>query len=256
MSWFELPWQVIVWIVLVTMLAGYVQGLLGVGYPMLATPLLALFIDLTTAMIVTVPTVMLLAMYLIFRGGGLRESVLRFWYMPLCMLAGSWVGAKIFFSVDPAWLLLALGAALLMYVSLDWLGRTEYRLLRAHPHPLAVVCGCLAGVSESAINVGGPFLLVWCLLAGIAPVSMIQILNLCFLSGKTMQVLAFTASGVPASAWLGALPLVVVAGPPFLAGLKMRERADVAAYRRWLRTFLGLMALLMVLRFAALAFGS
>ena len=89
MSWFELPWQVIAWIVLVSMLAGYVQGLLGVGYPMLATPLLALFIDLQTAMVVTVPPVIVLSIYLIFRGGNLRASVGRFWYMPVCMVGGA-----------------------------------------------------------------------------------------------------------------------------------------------------------------------
>ena len=253
MQWFELSWQVIAWIIAVTLLAGYIQGLLGVGYPMLATPLLALVVDLRTAVIVTVPAVMVLAVILIVRGGGLRASVARFWYLPLCMVAGSLLGAKIFFSVDASWLLLALGAALFFYVSLDWLGRTEIAVLKRHPHWFAVVCGLAAGVSESSINVGGPFLLVWCLLTGLAPVTMIQVLNLCFLTGKLTQVGALTAGGVPAQAWLTALPLAAVALPPFLAGVRMRETADIATYRRWLRTFLGLMALLLFARFATLA---
>ena len=73
----SLGWPVIAWIIVVTMLAGYIQGLLGVGYPMLATPLLSLVVDLRTAVIVTVPTIMFLSAYLIFRGGNLRESVAR-----------------------------------------------------------------------------------------------------------------------------------------------------------------------------------
>ena len=112
MEWFELPWHALAWIVVVTMLAGYVQGLLGVGYPMLATPLLALVIDLRTAVIVTVPAILVLSVLLIFRGGKLRAGVGPFWYMPLCMVAGSLLGARIFFAVDASWLLLALGAAL------------------------------------------------------------------------------------------------------------------------------------------------
>jgi uncharacterized protein len=248
-SWFELPWQVIAWIVLVSMLAGYVQGLLGVGYPMLATPLLALFIDLQTAMVVTVPPVIVLSIYLIFRGGNLRASVGRFWYMPVCMIGGALVGAKIFFSVDASWLLLALGVALMMYVSLDWLGRAHYPQLARWMHPLAFVCAFAAGISESSINVGGPFLLIWCLLMGLAPMTMIQILNLCFLTGKLTQVAALTAGGVAVSAWLSALPLTLAALGPFALGIRMREGADVATYRRWLRTFLALMALLLVGRF-------
>ena len=250
MEWFQLSWQVVAWIVAVTLLAGYVQGLLGVGYPMLATPLLALVIDLRTAMIVTVPAILVLSVVLIARGGQLRASIGRFWYMPLCMIGGSLVGARIFFAVDPSWLLLALGLALLMYVSLDWFGRSEFTWLKPYVHPFAVLCAFAAGMSESSINVGGPFLLVWCLAMGLAPMTMIQVLNLCFLTAKVTQVAALTAGGVPAMAWVTALPLTLVALLPFVAGLRMRERADVGTYRRWLRSFLSLMALLLVLRFA------
>ena len=83
----------------------------------------------------------------------------------------------------------------------------------------------------------------------LAPVTLIQILNLCFLAGKVTQVAALTAGGVAASAWLGAAPLTLAAVLPFFLGIRMREGADVATYRRWLRSFLALMALLLVLRF-------
>jgi uncharacterized membrane protein YfcA len=249
LEWMQQGWPVIAWIVVVTMLAGYIQGLLGVGYPMLATPLLSLVVDLRTAVIVTVPTILFLSAYLIFRGGNLRESVARFWYMPPCMVVGAMIGARIFLAVDPSWLLLSLGIALLMYVSLDWLGRAEFRGARRFLHPGAVVCATLAGVSESAINVGGPFLLIWCLVMGLAPVTLIQVLNLCFLTGKTTQVAALTAGGVPVLAWVSAAPLAIAALLPFRLGIRMRERADIVAYRRWLRAFLSLMAFLMVARF-------
>lgn len=245
-----LDWPVIAWIIVVTMLAGYIQGLLGVGYPMLATPLLSLMVDLRTAVIVTVPTIMILSAYLIFRGGNLRESVARYWYMPLCMVAGAMIGARIFLSVDPAWLLLSLGLALLMYVSLDWLGRAEFPGARRFLHPGAVICATLAGVSESAINVGGPFLLIWCLVMGLTPVTLIQVLNLCFLTGKATQVAALTAGGIPVMAWISAAPLAIAALLPFRLGIRMRERANLVAYRRWLRAFLSLMAFLMIARFA------
>ena len=248
MEWLHLSWPIIAWIVLVTMLSGYVQGLLGVGYPMLATPLLSLVIDLRTAMIVTAPTILLLTIYLVMRGGNLRLSVGRFWYMPVCMIAGGLIGARIFFALDPEWLLLALGAALLLYVSLDWLGRAKFAGGQRFMHPLAAVCATLAGLTEAAINVGAPFLLIWCLVMGLAPATMIQVLNMCFLTGKITQIGALTAGGIPAIAWVSAAPLALVAALPFLAGIRMRERADVTTYRRWLRAFLSLMALVMIAR--------
>ena len=248
MEWLQLGWPIIGWIVLVTMLSGYIQGLLGVGYPMLATPLLSLLMDLRTAIIVTVPTILLLTIYLVLRGGNLRQSIGRFWYMPVCMIGGGLIGARIFFAVDPEWLLLALGAALLLYVSLDWLGRARLMAGRRWLHPLAAVSATLAGLTEAAINIGAPFLLIWCLLMGLAPVTMIQVLNMCFVTGKLTQIGALTAGGIPAAAWLSATPLALVAALPFWAGIRMREGADVATYRRWLRNFLSLMALVMIIR--------
>lgn len=248
MEWLQLSWPILAWIVLVTMLSGYVQGLLGVGYPMLATPLLSLLVDLRTAIIVTVPTILLLTIYLMLRGGNLRQSVARFWYMPACMMVGGLIGARIFLTVDPEWLLLALGAALLLYVSLDWLGRARLTAGRRWLHPLAALSATLAGVTEASINIGAPFLLIWCLLMGLAPVTMIQVLNMCFLTGKLTQIGALTAGGIPAIAWLSAMPLALAAAVPFWFGIRMREGADVATYRRWLRDFLSLMALLMIIR--------
>ena len=46
------------------------------------------------------------------------------------------------------------------------------------------------------------------------------------------------------------VPYKVVAAGPFWLGMRMREGADVSTYRRWLRGFLFLMALLMFARFA------
>ncbi len=248
MEWLQLAWPIIAWIVLVTMLSGYVQGLLGVGYPMLATPLLSLVIDLRTAVIVTAPTILILTIFLCLRGGNLRVSVGRFWYMPLAMIGGGLIGARIFFALDPEWLLVALGAALLLYVSLDWLGRANIAGAQRFIHPVALVCATLAGLTEAAINVGAPFLLIWCLVMGLAPVTMIQVLNMCFLTGKITQMGALTAGGIPAMAWASAAPLALVAAVPFWLGIRMREGADVATYRRWLRAFLSLMAVVMIAR--------
>ena len=43
---------VLAWIALVMVVAGFMQGSIGVGFPMVATPLIALVTDLRTAVIV------------------------------------------------------------------------------------------------------------------------------------------------------------------------------------------------------------
>ena len=136
MEWLHLSWPIIAWILLVTMLAGYVQGLLGVGYPMLATPLLSLVIDLRTAVIVTAPTILILTSFLCLRGGNLRVSVGRFWYMPICMIGGGLIGARIFFALDAEWLpaqiLPAVPAARGARETLCALSRIVLQIGRAH----------------------------------------------------------------------------------------------------------------------------
>src|SRR5688572_1581390 len=94
----SLPLYLVIWIALVLAFAGMVQGALGVGFPMLATPLIAMVTDMRTAVILVLIPCVATTITNIVTAGPLGATLRRFWFMPLCMLAGAAIGAHVFVS--------------------------------------------------------------------------------------------------------------------------------------------------------------
>lgn len=239
----------IVWIAAVMALAGVMQGALGLGFPTVATPLIALAADMRTAiLLVLLPCLATVALNL-FRGGPVRPVLARFWTMPCYMLLGAAAGTRLFVAYPEFPYALLLAAIILFYLNLDRLGRTEWPLVARHAGLSAAVFGLAAGLSEGTANVASPPLIVYYLAIGTSPLVLVQALNLCFLAGKSMQFLTLaTAGGVEPVQWLVTLPLAVIAALGTLAGIRIRDRIDAATYRRWLKGALLVMAGLLVVQ--------
>jgi len=239
----------LVWIAVVMVLAGAMQGALGLGFPTVATPLIALVADMRTAIVlVLLPCLATVALNL-FRGGPVRAVLARFWMMPGYMLLGAAAGTHLFVAYPEFPYALLLAGVILVYLNLDRLGRTEWPLIARHPALSAAVFGLAAGLSEGTANVAAPPLIVYYLAIGTSPLMLVQALNLCFLTGKSTQFLTLaTTGGVEAMQWLVTLPLAGVATLGALAGIRLRDRIDAATYRRWLKGALLVMAGLLVVQ--------
>jgi uncharacterized protein len=252
---FALPWWAYAWIVLVTVVAAYTQGLMGFGYPIVGTPLLTLLIDLRVAIFVMLIPIVVTCAATMLRGGGLLNTLRQYWYLPLVIATGSLLGTRLFFSADPSPLLALLAALLGLFLLLDRLG-IGVAWIKRHRHKVGAVFGFAAGVTESLVNVAAPLLLIYLALSGLSPASMVQTLNLCFFVGKTTQTVSWMAiSQVPWAAWAATVPLAVLAFAVGFAGSARREKADIAQYRQWLRRFVGLMIVLLLWQFVVRAFG-
>ncbi|MBI4290704.1 MAG: sulfite exporter TauE/SafE family protein [Betaproteobacteria bacterium] len=238
------------WIVAVMLLAGFMHGAIGFGLPIIATPLLALVLDLKTAVLVTIVPTMTMGVISVLSGGKLRESIGRFWYLPVCLVAGSYVGTRILIAVDAAPFILVLAGTLFAYLNLDRLGKAEVPAVKRHPLAAGLVFGFVAGVFESTVNVSGPVLLVYFMLLGISPVALVQTLNFCFLGGKLMQALTWsTSGGIGFAQWLSTAPWALLAATTFFAGQRLRGGVSPATYLGWLRKFLWTMVALLAFQY-------
>ncbi len=237
--------------------AAYLHGLLGLGFVTVAMPLLVLVLDLRLVMVLTVPAALALSAQLTFMGGNLRQSIGRLWVLPVFMVLGAFSGAWIFQHADPRILTIGIAAALVLFLSVDYLKKSHVHLPPSWVVPAAIVFGFLAGNTETAVNMGAPFLLVFCLIAGLSPMAMVQTINLCFFSGKVIHAWTLSVGGPGYAAvapieWLpGALiaPLCI-----WLCqlGVRKREKTDVQTYRRWLKNFMKVMVVLVLAKVATL----
>ncbi|MFN7751407.1 MAG: TSUP family transporter [Pseudomonadota bacterium] len=231
------------WVVLVLAVASWVYGLLGIGLPLIATPLLALVMPLHDAVVVLLVPVLAAVVLSIFTAPDFRGTLRRYWIMPLGAFIGAAIGAQLFIRVPHFPYALVLVAAMVGWLWLDIRGSSVSPALQRRPVAWGLVFGIATGLFETTANVAAPPLIAYYAGLGLAPGAMIQGFNLCFLVGKSMQFLTFsTLGGVTWTQWAATLPLAGVALLAQRHGISVRQRADPGAYRIWLRLALGVMA--------------
>ncbi len=246
----SLPAWALVWIGLVMLVSGFTHGVIGFGFPIVATPLVALATDIKTAILVILLPTLAMTVISVFRGGNLRASIGRWWYLPLLLAAGSWAGTRLLIGADPAPFSLVLALIMLAWLNLDRLGKAEVAVVKRWPHAAAVLFGLTAGIFEATANVAGPLLIIYFMLVGVAPQGMIQVLNFCFTFGKGAQLATWTvAGGITAAQWASTLPWAGLAIVTLVAGQHVRGRVSPATYVAWLRKFLWAMAILLIGQF-------
>ena len=238
----------------IALASGMMHGFVGIGFPLLATPLFGLLYGWKSAVaLLVLPTwFVTLATLWAFRGqADLRAAARTFWPLAALMPFGLVAGVHALHQVRADALMLLMAAVMAAYLLLDRLGRTDLPAARAHPTLLAAPFGLAAGFCEGALNVAGPTLLIYFLLLEMPVASIIAVMNWLFLAGKTVQSLLMAQRGAFDAAVLAAVvPIASVGVTGYFAGLRLRRRFDPSRYRGWLKATLALMAVGLVLRVA------
>ena len=226
----------IAWIAAIVLFSGVVQGSLGLGFPTVATPLIALATDIRTAVIIVLIPCIATVTTSLLRSGFLRQALAEFWMMPFYMLIGAALGTRLFIAFPEFPYALLLAGIILVYLNLDRLGRGEWKRVRKHKRAFGVIFGVTAGISEGTANVAAPPLVIYYLALGVQPTTLVQAMNICFIAGKSTQFVTLaTAGGVTALQWAMTLPFAVVGSAGAWYGTRIRDRIDAPTYRRWLR---------------------
>jgi uncharacterized protein len=243
------PWA-LVFVALACLASGFAHGALGFGFPIVATPLVALVVDIKTAIALIAPLTLALVVISVVREGKLAALLRRFWFLPLAMALGAWLGTLVLLVAPPEPFLLLLAGVILLYLNLDRLERGRSGVVERHRAAFGMAFGTLAGAFEAMANVAGPVLLIYFMLLGLAPSAVVQALNMCFTFGKGTQVATWAASGaMPQGMWLAVAGLALPCVAALFVGMRVRDRIDAATYRRWLRGALWVMAALLVAQF-------
>jgi uncharacterized membrane protein YfcA len=248
----ELGVALVAFVAVVCLLSGFAHGALGFGFPILATPIVALAIDIKSAIALLAPITLVLTVISALRGVALSSIVREFWFVPLATALGAWLGTRILLAVPPEPFVLVLVLVILLYLNLDRLGRGRSVVVQRLRMPFGMAFGFAAGVSEAVANVAGPVLLIYFMLLGLGPAQIVQTLNLCFSLGKGAQTATWAMSGeISPRTWLVIGALAVPAVAALFAGMRVRSRIDAMTYRRWLRGALWVIAVLLLLQFSS-----
>lgn len=245
----DLPADILFYVAVILFVAGYIQGALGLGFPMIATPLIAMMTDMRTAVLLVLLPCVAAIMTGIVMSGPLRPVLARYWMMPIYIFVGGLIGTRIFIGFPGFPFAILLAAIIIVYLNLDRVGRSEWPIVRRHPRLWAPVFGVFAGACEGMANISAPPLIMYYLAVGVSPAHFVQALNLCFITGKATQFATLASSGTVAmSDWMTSLLYVPIVAGATWWGVQLRRRIDATTYRGWLKKALLVIALMLVVQ--------
>jgi uncharacterized membrane protein YfcA len=134
----------------ICILGGTVKGALGIGLPLLAVPLTALFMDLPAVMALLTVPIFATNLGQAIEGTGTRAALLRLWPMLLAVVAGIVTGVHLLVSIDQAALNGVVGVLLMLVAAwLFWQPRialSGWAERWAGP-PIGLLAGIMGGMS-------------------------------------------------------------------------------------------------------------
>ena len=229
--------------------AAMVHGTIGIGFPMIATPLLALVTDVRSAILLLVLPTAVINVANILKGGNWSRSIAVYWPLAVYGMIGSVIGTRLLIAVSPEPFRPLLAGMLILYLYSDRLG-FGFHWVRRCPRTAMAVFGLAAGILAGTVNVMLPALIIFGLEVRMPKTVMIQVFNFCFLFGKLTQGAVFLHAGLMTAAVAAtAVPLALIGLLVMLAGMRLRARIPTDVYRRWLRRLLTVLAVLLIVQF-------
>lgn len=227
-------------------ISSLVHGTVGFGFPMIATPLLAMVTDMKTAILyVAIPT-LLINLISIYSEGNFLQAIKRFYPLALIGMIGSAIGTQILIYSSSELFKLLLALSIFLYLFIQKF-KIEMVWIRKKKTLSMIVFGLVAGIIGGLTNVMASILIIYCLESKHTKKEIIQSTNLCFLFGKIIQIVLFAFHGSFNQELLtvsfSSLVVVVLA---MFVGIKLKNRISQESYRRVVKAVLFLIACVLV----------
>ncbi len=143
-------------------LAAFIHGSIGFGFPMVATPLLALVTDIQTAIILTLIPTILVNLVSIKSEGNLYAALRQHLPLALYAMTGGAFGTYILMGTASEFFMVLLAIAIVVYL---FQGKIKLNLswIKIYPRLSKLLFGISAGLLGGLTNVMAPVLIIFSL---------------------------------------------------------------------------------------------
>jgi uncharacterized membrane protein YfcA len=240
----------IIVIAFVFLFAAFIHGSIGFGFPIVATPFLALYTDIQTAIILTLIPSLLVNLVSIASEGHLLIAIRRFLPLALLAMAGSALGTQILIHTNSDIFKGLLSIAIIIYLLADKI-KPQLSWIRARPQLAQLTFGLSAGVLGGLTNVMAPVLIIYSLESEHAKSDIIQASNFCFLLGKIIQIYLFSINGkMTLNAVSTSTAMLIVVSFALYAGIALKKKINTSVYKKVLRALLLTLAVILLVQIA------
>ncbi len=240
--------HVLVILVVLILLGAMVNGLVGMGFALLAVNIIAFALGSRDAVIVAsilTPVTSGIQLYA-------NRSVAHTWIRLRTLLLGALVGTAagaLLLVVMPIWLIsIALGLFTLQFVW-DSLHRDRPQMAAGRERRLAPFAGFVSGMTNGSLGASGPVVGSFLLAIGLRGKEFIFAISLVFVFQGVIRDSVFLVNGQYTGPFLlTSLALLVPALVGQQFGLRLRGRLDAKMFQRILLTVLGISALNLLIK--------
>lgn len=235
------------WEVLIVFASGMVHGIVGFGFPMIATPLLATFMDLKRAVLFTLIPTLVVNSTSIKRNNSLIQLFKEYKVLIFCVMAGSLIGTYILVAYYSNYYKLILAFVILMYLNKERFNLSLTPYMEHHSFAITVALGLVSGVVGGIVNIMIPVLLILIIELKLEKKRAIGVMNLCFITNKSLQIIIFGYHGsFTAASLLVILPLTLIAVVGFNVGSKIQDKIDEELYKKLLNITLWILSIYLI----------
>ena len=230
------------------LLAAFIKGTIGFGFPAVSTPLLALFMDVKQAVAILILPNMVMDAVQAFRHRGFVATFRRHAILYACGIGGTFLGTKLLALVSSQLALLILGAFVLTFVGMN-ASAVSLSVPLEWEWFLSPPVGFVVGVVGGITNVQGPLLVLYFYALGLPKLEFVRSIAISFFIYKVAQLAALLQFGLMTWPLFG---LSVLASGlslgSFWLGLKVQDRVPQATFNRVVLGFLTLLGGFLVVR--------
>jgi uncharacterized membrane protein YfcA len=228
------------------LLASYVKGITAMGFPLIATPMVALALDIRTAVAILVLPNLLMDLTQAFRGGAPTVIFRRFAPLLLMAIFGVFAGTRALV-VLPLWILnLILGLIVIVFVFTN-VYRTKFQISTEAEKFLSPLVGFGTGFLNGMTNVAGPVLAIYLYALGLKKTDFVRSIASIFIVNKAAQLAALstwnllTLSKLQLSLFVCAF---ILGG--FYLGVKTQDQMSQKVFNRAVTTLILLFGVMLI----------
>ncbi len=244
----EFSFEVLIVVGLISLFAALIHGIIGFGFPIVATPLLALVTDIQTAIILTLIPTLFVNLVSLASEGNILFAFRRYFSLAFLAMVGSAIGTYILIFTNSEIFKALLAIAIIIYLLADRI-KLNFSWVREYPIFSKFTFGILAGILGGLTNVMAPVLIIYSMESKLSKSGLIQALNTCFLLGKGIQLFLFSINGKFTLNDLSISSIMlIVASLALYAGINIKNKIKVSVYIKILRALLLILAVILLIQ--------
>jgi len=230
------------------LLAAFVKGATGLGFPLIATPTVALLLDIRIAVTILILPNLLMDVTQVFRDGFPSAILRRFKSLIGLTIVGVFLGTMVLVMM-PLWVLnLCLGIMVVVFVVSNLL-KFNFTISPAAEKILSPIFGFLSGFLNGMTNAAGPILAIYFYSLKLEKRNFVKSVATIFMVTKATQLVAvstwnlFNWNTITLS-----LQVVLFTLLGFYAGLRTQDWVNQKTFSRGLLVLLSIIGVVLITR--------